>query len=66
VVLRLRGGAAESVQQTVLTHEKLNAHNTFDQPDVVVPKTTAVDGRGPEVHCVLAPASVVRLDVKLG
>jgi alpha-N-arabinofuranosidase len=65
IAVRLRGGAADSVRQTVLTHEKLNAHNTFEDPDVVVPKTAAVEGHGPEVRCVLPPASVSRLDVRL-
>jgi alpha-N-arabinofuranosidase len=65
IAVRLRGGMAGSVRQTILTHEKLNAHNTFDQPAVVVPKTVAVKGTGPIVHCVLPPASVTRLDVRL-
>jgi alpha-N-arabinofuranosidase len=65
IVVRLRGGAADSVRQTVLTHEKLNAHNTFEEPDTVVPKTAAVEGHGTEVRCTLPPASVTRLDVRL-
>src|SRR5262249_21580303 len=66
IAVRLRGGAAGSVRQTVLTHEKLNAHNTFDEPNVVVPKTTEVEAHGREGRCVLPPASVARLDVRLG
>ena len=66
IALRLRGGAADSVRQTVLTHEQLNAHNTFEEPDAVVPRTSDVDGRGQELRCVLPPASVTRLDVRLG
>jgi alpha-N-arabinofuranosidase len=66
IALRLRGGAADSVRQTVLTHEKLNAHNTFEEPEVVVPKMAAVEGHGAEVRCTLPPASVTRLDVRLG
>ena len=54
------------VRQTVLTHKELNAHNTFEQPETVVPRSTPTDLRGPELHCVLAPASVTRLDVTLG
>jgi alpha-L-arabinofuranosidase len=66
VALRLRGGEGASVRQTVLTHEKRNAHNTFAEPEVVAPKTSAVDGRGATIRCTLAPASVTRLDVRLG
>jgi alpha-N-arabinofuranosidase len=65
IMVRLRGGAADSVRQTVLTHEKLNAHNTFEEPTAVVPKTAAVAGPGAEVRCTLPPASVSRLDVRL-
>ena len=49
----------------MLTHKELNAHNTFEQPETVVPSSTPMDLRGPELHCVLAPASVTRLDVTL-
>jgi alpha-N-arabinofuranosidase len=65
VAIRLRGGAAASVRQTVLTHEELSAHNTFEQPETVVPRSTSTSLRGAELRCVLAPASVTRLDLKL-
>jgi alpha-N-arabinofuranosidase len=65
IAVRLRGGAADSVRQTVLTHERLNAHNTFEEPGVVMPKAASVEGHGPEVRCTLPPASVSRLDVRL-
>jgi alpha-N-arabinofuranosidase len=63
--LRLRDGSAASVRQTVLTHERLNAHNTFAEPAVVTPRTADLKGRGAAITCVLAPASVTRLDVRL-
>lgn len=66
VSILLRGGSAREVRQTVLTHKELNAHNTFEQPETVVPRSTPTDLRGPELHCVLVPASVTRLDVTLG
>jgi alpha-N-arabinofuranosidase len=65
VTVRLQGGSAGAVRQTVLTHEKLNAHNTFDAPREVEPKAAAAEGHGPAVRCVLPPASVNRLDVRL-
>ena len=66
IVIRLRGGAANQVRQTVLSHTQLNAHNTFEKPDNLVPKTTELPARGPELKCVLPPASVNRFDIRLG
>jgi alpha-L-arabinofuranosidase len=66
VLIRLRGSAANEVRQTVLSHTELNAHNTFEHPDNLVPKTTDLAARGPELKCVLPPASVNRFDIRLG
>jgi alpha-N-arabinofuranosidase len=66
VAIRLRAGRAERVNQTVLTHHELNAHNTFDKPETVVPQSSATDLRGETLRCILAPASVTRFDVQLG
>jgi alpha-N-arabinofuranosidase len=65
IIVRLRDGKPESVRQTVLTHEKLNAHNTFDDPNAVKPTSREVKAQGEEIRCILPSASVVRLDVKL-
>jgi alpha-N-arabinofuranosidase len=65
VVIELQGGAADAVRRTVLTHDKLNAHNTFANPSRVVPKATAVTKHGSAVRCILPPASVSRLDMRL-
>jgi len=66
IIVRLRDGKANSVRQTVLAHEKLNAHNTFENPNVVSAKMMEVKEGGEAIRCVLPPASVVRLDVRLG
>ena len=66
VLIRLRGGSANEVRQTVLAHTELNAHNTFEEPNTLVPKTTDVAVRGAELRCVLAPASINRFDIRLG
>ncbi len=67
LVLRLQGGRAAEVHQTVLTHERLNAHNTFAEPQTVSPKPsdTAPRPTGEEIRCVLPPRSVNRLDIRL-
>lgn len=63
--IRLKGAEAASVRKVVLTHEDLNAHNTFDAPDVVAPAASATDLKGGAFRVVLDPASVTRLDVTL-
>ena len=63
--LRLRGGAAKAVRQTILTHEELNAHNTFERPDVVTPKVMDTGLHGGALRVKLPAASVCRFDVEL-
>jgi alpha-N-arabinofuranosidase len=65
VAIALKGGSADVVKLTVLTHDELNAHNTFDRPDVVVPKSSTTDRRGSTLKVELPPASVTRLDMRL-
>jgi alpha-N-arabinofuranosidase len=65
VAVRLRGAGAGEARQTVLTHAELNAHNTFARPGLVAPKPADVRADGPGLRCVLPPASVNRLEVKL-
>jgi alpha-N-arabinofuranosidase len=64
VTSHLRADAA-SARRTVLTHRELNAHNTFDRPDAVVPESSALEGRGRELRCILAATSLNRLDIRL-
>jgi alpha-L-arabinofuranosidase len=66
VRVELKGGAPAEARQTVLTHKTLNAHNTFERPDEVVPAASQAAVDGGAVRCVLPPASVTRLDVRLG
>ncbi|WP_165067605.1 alpha-N-arabinofuranosidase [Paludisphaera rhizosphaerae] len=65
VDVRLKGGEAASVGKVVLTHKELNAHNTFEAPDVVTPKSAETDLKGGSFRVVLDPASITRLDVTL-
>ncbi len=66
VVIRLRGGAAREVRHAVLSHRELNAHNTFERPDVVTPRTGPLEARGAEFRVTLPPASVNALEIRLG
>ncbi len=66
VLIHLHGGAAREVRHTVLTQSELNAHNTFERPDAVTPRTSTLEGREGELRCTLPPASVNALEVRLG
>ncbi len=65
VAIHLQGGTAASGTQTVLTHKELNAHNTFDRPNAVVPNSAPLPVQGAPLRCVLTPASVTRFDLTL-
>jgi alpha-N-arabinofuranosidase len=66
ISIQLRDGkSSEGIQQTVLSHEKLNAHNTFENPNEVMPKTTTLKSSGSPIKCVLPPASITRMDLRL-
>jgi alpha-N-arabinofuranosidase len=64
-MIRVPGGAADLVRHTVLTHAELNAHNTFQQPKNVVPKTNDLNSHGRDFTCVLPAASINRFDIRL-
>jgi len=66
LALDLGTGRAAGVRRTVLTHAELNAHNTFEEPARVVPKSDAPALEGSTLRIELAPASVTRLDIRLG
>jgi alpha-L-arabinofuranosidase len=65
VVIRLRGGSAGEVRHTVLTHAELNAHNSFERPEVVKPSSSVLDVHGTELRCTLPAASVNALEIRL-
>ena len=65
VSIRLKGGSATSCEGLVLTHKELNAHNTFEAPNEVVPKEQKIDAHGNELRVTLAPASVTRISATL-
>lgn len=58
VLLRLHGGSPRQVRHRMLTHAELNAHNTFEKPDTVKPKSKSVEPRGDELAITLPPASI--------
>jgi alpha-N-arabinofuranosidase len=61
----LRGGTARSAQVTVLAGPDLHAHNDFDHPDSVVPKTEPAAVSGARFPWTFPPASVTKLEIAL-
>ena len=62
----LRGGTVKSGRVTTLTNPDIHAHNTFDQPDAVVPQSKDLAGKGSAFTFTFAPASVTKLALTLG
>jgi alpha-N-arabinofuranosidase len=63
--IRLRGASAKSVRSTVLTNADLRAHNTFEAPHTVEPRSEALNVSGAEFTVRIAPASVTKLEIEL-
>ncbi len=64
--IALRGAAVTSASGTVLAASDMHAHNTFDQPNAVMPATLAMAVRGGLLNVSIPAASVTRLNVVLG
>ena len=62
----LRGATVTSGTVTTITNSDIHAHNTFDQPNVVVPQSKALSMNGSSFTFTFAPASVTKLALTLG
>jgi alpha-L-arabinofuranosidase len=63
--IALRGSTVARVSGTVLASSDMHAHNTFDQPNAVMPATLPVALGGGLLNVSIPPASVIRVDVSL-
>ncbi len=63
--ISLLGAESVSGTATVLTHADIHAHNTFDNPDTVRPRTGNLQSTGRSFRYTFAPASVTRLQLQL-
>ena len=61
----LRGGEAKSAQVTVLTAPEIHAHNDFEHPHAVEPKTESASVSGSRFTWTFTPASVTKLEVDM-
>ncbi len=62
----LAGATARSATARVLHHPDLNACNTFEQPDLIVPKPLAVDVTGSRLKVDLPPLAVATVIANIG
>jgi alpha-N-arabinofuranosidase len=65
VSCELSGGNAESGKARILHHADMNAHNTFSNPDIIVPKDHAVTVAGGRIEIELPPLAVATATVHL-
>jgi alpha-N-arabinofuranosidase len=63
--ISIRGAAAKAGTISILTSSDIHAHNTFDQPDILVPKKDNIDVKGPTLVHEFPPASVSALEIEL-
>jgi alpha-L-arabinofuranosidase len=61
----LRGASAVSCQATVLTATDIQAHNDFEHPNAVEPRTYSMEASGSNFIFEFPPASVVKLEIAL-
>jgi alpha-N-arabinofuranosidase len=64
--IAVRGARIEAARASVLSGRTIQAHNTFDHPDAVMPRSGTASPAGGRLVYSFPPASVVRLDCELG
>jgi alpha-N-arabinofuranosidase len=61
----IAGKTVASATARSLYHADINACNTFESPDAIVPKPIAAAARGAEITIELPPLSVTTIEAKL-
>ncbi len=61
----LRGARYEDATAMVLTNEKTNAHNTFEQPNLVAPQSSMLHPSANILRFSFPPASVTKLQMRI-
>ena len=64
VELSISGIAGRKVSGRTLAGEAMDAHNTFDQPDNVVPRATELKTNGDTIELTLPPGSVTTIEIR--
>jgi alpha-L-arabinofuranosidase len=63
--LAVRGATIRSGSATTLTHSDIHAHNTFEQREVVIPRTKSIESPGRTLRYTFPAASVTKLRLQL-
>jgi alpha-L-arabinofuranosidase len=64
--IAIRGGTIQSVRAVTLRADDVHAHNSFETPRAVEPRTETVSAQGPGLVHRFPPASVTKLEITLG
>jgi alpha-N-arabinofuranosidase len=64
--INVRGGTPSSVRATVLDAEDIHAHNTWERQDAVRSKEAPVSMAAGEIRFSFPPASVTKLEIRIG
>ena len=59
------GAEVRSANATVLTHDDCHAHNTFDAPEAVTPRSIPIQVSGRTFTLTVAPQSVTAFSLQL-
>lgn len=63
--IHVRGASVRSATMTTLTSDDICAHNTFNEPSLLVPQTAELTPSGPTVTATFSAASVTKLTLRL-
>lgn len=64
--IRFRDGGATIVRETTLTHAQIQAHNTFSEPNRVIPcEPRVISASGREFAYTFPPQSITRLEMSI-
>jgi alpha-L-arabinofuranosidase len=63
--IELLGSQMAAGRVTVLTHSDIHAHNTFENPEMVRPRSEELKGSGSSIRYTFSPASVNLLQITL-
>lgn len=64
--ISVNGSRVSEVSASVLTAQEMHAHNTFEAPDEVKPAPLKADVAGSLISVSIPPASVVKLEFRIG
>lgn len=64
--INIRGASVRSGAATVLTASDIHARNTFDEPNVLVPRPASIEIKNGSASFQFPAASVVKLELQLG